>query len=59
MARKMVTGDETNIVVSQKREVVELPCQGCGEPVKVMTPHSGDVLCDKCIKGKSYTLKSE
>jgi len=57
MARKMVTSDAIEVPV--KKELKEMPCQGCGEPVMVMVPYVGDILCEKCISSKSYSLKTE
>lgn len=59
MARKMVTGDAQQIVVNAKSTQQEVPCQGCGTLVMVMLPHKGDILCDECMKGKSYSLESK
>jgi len=58
MARKMVTGEARNIEVCTTKERVELPCSGCGEMVMVTVPYSGDVLCPKCSKSTSYSLKT-
>ena len=48
------------IVVIEKREMAELPCDVCGKPVSVMLPYKGDVLCLDCIlRGRAYVLREE
>jgi hypothetical protein len=32
-------------------KIVEIPCQNCGEPVRVRLPFVGCVLCAKCMGG--------
>ena len=59
MARKFVTGDVKNVVCTQKRETTKAECQGCGHPVTITTPHSGDILCPKCMKSSSYSLVTD
>ena len=39
---------------TDKGEIVELPCQNCGKPVRVRLPFVGCVFCEKCISGMEY-----
>lgn len=58
MARKFVTGAAGKVVVTKKREPVQVDCQGgCGRKVTVMSDHVGDILCPQCMKPKSYELR--
>ena len=59
MVRKMVTGDAQNIVVHITKESKEVKCQNCGEDMTIMVPYVGDILCDKCLKSSSYSVKIE
>jgi hypothetical protein len=56
MPRKFVTGGAGKVVVEKTRELIEMPCQGCGMKMKVMSDHVGDVLCSECMKPKGYEL---
>ena len=48
------------VVTIEKREVAEVPCCNCGEPVRVPLPYAGDVLCAKCMEGDSaYVLRKD
>ena len=59
MVRKMVTGDAKEIKTYVKRESATVKCHGCGKDVVIMVPHTGDILCDECLKSNSYSVTIE
>jgi len=59
MARKFVTGDAKNVVITHKRKPIEAACQSCGKKVTIMSDHVGDILCPECMEGRSYSLMVE
>jgi len=42
-----------------KKEITQVPCQGCGKPIMVTLPFVGCPFCEKCNKQKSYVLGTE
>jgi len=59
MPRKFVTGGAGKVIITKKREPVEASCQGCGNPVTIMSDHVGDILCPTCMGSKGYELHVE
>ncbi len=36
-----------------EHKIVELPCENCGKPVKVMLPFLGCIFCSECTTPKA------